>query len=289
MTVIENKPQATIFNQIENDQAYKTTYPSMVGQGANVEAAQELHIFLAELNPSEERVKEYYDVVQKWNDQHLNLSYSMKPCYLGLVFRDASGAEQTVSVMQSSRYVHSNNTDYVVQQSHEDAQWFIEHGFSVIREKIEAQIHGIDGIPNTNAEMALFPTKYFEFHIKIGRVDKEDSSELSEEEIEQLKTISNDFTRKFRVPIPLSYNRNKNQSNGDGQGNQRFLNVRFRQIGFNQVALKVEEIKEAIKQTGKFKVLKTISEYVWYDSFSQLDHGWIDYTPEELKGMMDNL
>jgi hypothetical protein len=173
-----------------------------------------------------------------------------------------------------------------VQQSHEDAQWFVQHGFSVIREKIEAEAHGIEGIPMTDEEMNQYPTKYFEFHIKVGRVDQEDFSEMTQDEIEQLKEISRAFTLKFEVPIPLSFNNNRDQHTGDKLGHQRFLNVRFRNQGLHSLAPKIEEIKQAINGTGKFKVLKLISEYVWYDSFTALDRGWIDYSPEELKELM---
>jgi hypothetical protein len=279
----------TVLNVIENDKAYKSTYPDMRGEGKSIGAAQELHIFLSELNPSQDRVQEYYSVVEKWNQLHPDLTYKMKPCYLSLVFRDAKGDEQTVSVMQSARYVRSNDTDYVVQQSHEDAQWFVKHGFSVIREKIEAEAHGIEGIPMTDEEMNRYPTKYFEFHLKVGRVDQGDFSEMTTDEIEQLKEISRKFTQKFDVPIPLSFNNNRDQHTGDKLGHQRFLNVRFRNKGLNSISPKVEEIKQAINDTGKFKVLKSISEYVWYDSFTALDHGWIDYSPEELEGLMAGL
>ncbi len=283
------KTQAQIFNSIENHQEYKSTYPSMRGEGKNVGAAQEIHIFLAEINPTQERVQEYYSIVEKWNQLHPDLTYKMKPCYLALVFRDSQGGENTVCVMQSSRYVRSNDTDYVVEQSHEDANWFVSQGFSVIREKIEAEAHGIEGIPLTDEEMNRYPSKYFEFHIKVGKVDKEDLSELTDEEIDQLKQISAKFTLKFGVPIPLSYNNNKDQHTGDKLGHQRFLNARFRNLGFNTVAPKIEAIKQAINDTGTFKVLKTISEYVWYDTFPALDHGWIDYSKEELEYLIKEM
>ncbi len=281
--------QAKVFNSIEDDQAYKSTYPAMRGEGKSSGAAQEVHIFLSDINPTPERVLEYYSVVEKWNQMHPDLTYKMKPCYLALIFRNVQGDENTVCVLQSSRYIRSNDTDYVVKQSHEDANWFIQHGFSVIREKIEAEAHGIEGIPITDEEMNRYPSKYFEFHIKVGRADKEDFSELTHFEIEQLKQISTEFTRKFEVPVPLSYNNNRDQHAGDKLGHQRFLNIRFRNEGFNSIEPKVEAIKQAINDTGTFKVIKTISEYVWYDSYPKLDHGWIDYSPEELNSLMIGL
>jgi hypothetical protein len=48
------------------------------------------------------------------------------------------------------------------------------------------------------------------------------------------------------------------------------------------VKLHIKELKQAINEETNFKVAKSIDEYVWYDTFTQLDHGWIDFTPEEL-------
>ncbi len=276
--------QGTVLNRIGDDALYSKTYPQMTGSGT-MEATQELHIFLNELNPSEERVQRYYTLVNEWNDLHPNLTDKMKACYLALVFRDPSGAENTVSVMQSARYLRSNDTAFVVSQAHEDAKWFADHGFTVIREKIEATAYGIIGIPNSNEEMEKYPTKYFEFHIKVGRIDKTDTSELTETEIDELKSISKISTERFQIPIPLSYNKNADKMHKDGLGYQRFLNARFRNIGFDTVKTHVRAIESEINSSKAFRVIKTISEYVWYDSLSALDHGWIDYSPEELQQM----
>lgn len=271
----------TILNRIENDGAYSSSYPFMQGAG-DLAATHEAHIFLGELNPSKEAVDRYYKAVKEWNDLHPEVSDKMKACYLALVFRDPDGKEKTISVMQSARYIRSNDQANVVKETHADADWFAKKGFTVIREKIEATAYGILGIPIQDTEMQCYPTKYFEFHIKVGRQDGANTNELTEKEIAELKNISESFTKKFKTPVPLSYNRNPHQLGTDNQGHQRFLNVRFRQIGLEKVKQKVKEIETAINETKSFKVLKTISEYVWYDSYTKLDHGWIDYTQEEL-------
>ena len=271
----------TVLNRIENDVAYRSSYPVMHGTGT-LAATHEAHIFLGELNPNQEQVLRYYKVVDEWNKCHPEVTDKMKACYLALVFRDPDGTEKTVSVMQSARYIRSNDMEAVVKETHEDADWFAQHDFSVIREKIEASAYGIHGIPLQDAEMERYPTKYFEFHIKVGRADSQDRSELTDAEITELKNISEVFTKQFKTPVPLSYNRNPHQLGNDGQGHQRFLNVRFRKIGLEKVKEQVKEVESAINDTRSFKVIKTISEYVWYDSFTELDHGWIDYTKEEL-------
>lgn len=274
---------ASVLNRIPNDVEYKGTYPEMKGKGDP--GLHEIHIFLSELNPSEERVKSYYKAVEDWNALHPELTRKMKACYLALVFRNSNGSHQTVKVMQSARYFPSDNTDQVVKECHKDADFFAERGFSVIREKIEATAYGIDGIPQTDADTAEHPTKYFEFHIKVGHKEMGDSYPLTEQEVEKLKKISREFTSKFGVPIPLSYNCNKDGVSGDGLGYQRFLNVRFRNQGILSIRPKVDEITHAIHDAG-LRVIKTISEYVWYDSLTKLDHGWIDFNDDELAPLM---
>jgi hypothetical protein len=277
---------AAVKNRIADDAAYKASYPALTGRGGP--ATQELHVFLEELNPTAQRVGEYFEAVRLWNEQHPGLQDTMKACYLGLVFRDPEGLEKVVKVMQSARYFRTDNTDEAVAAIHADADFFVARGFSVIREKIEATAYAIQGIVQNVEEAAKYPSKYFEFHIKIGRLDREGNEPLTNGELEQLKTIANQFTEEFKTPIPLSYNCNPNQVGQDGQGNQRFLNVRFRNMGMSEITPQLKKLEDRIAAVG-LRVLKTISEYVWYDSFTELDHGWIDYTPEEAVRLQENL
>lgn len=166
-------------------------------------------------------------------------------------------------------------------QAHADAKWFADRGLPVIREKIEAMAYGIKEIPVTTQPP---DGKYFEFHIKVGRKDREKASPIEPAEIDALKAISRQFSQQFKRPVPLSYNENKNQFNQDGEGHQRFLNVRFR-ASRDECAVCVNELKAAIDAKTGFTVLKVISEYVWYDTLTALDKGWIDYSPEELAAM----
>ena len=150
----------------------------------------------------------------------------------------------------------------------------------MVREKIEAMAYGINEIPLKETP----PGKYFEFHIKVGRKDREKACPIEPAEIDALRGVSQRFSSVFKIPVPLSYNENKNKVNQDGQGHQRFLNVRFRE-GRDTCVKRVNEVKCAIDADTDFKVLKVISEYVWYDTYTDMDKGWIDYTPEELKKM----
>lgn len=263
-----------------------TDYPSMVGTG-DLMATQEIHHFLLPLNPDGDTLEQYYDAVTEWNTRVLPTLNStdiiqtspMKPCYLALIFRK-EGVEQEVCVMQSARYVRCNIPDLVVKQCQEDTKFFKQRGFQVVREKIEASSYGISGIPLTDEDANKYP-KYFEFHIKVRRKDREDYSPISDDEIDQLKKIAVTFSNQYKIPIPLSFNKNKDKTNKDGKGHQRFLNVRFRNQGLNTIKPKVDLIKAKINTDTSFTVTKVISEYVWYDTYSEMDHGWIDFTPEE--------
>ena len=55
--------------------------------------------------------------------------------------------------------------------------------------------------------------------------------------------------------------------------------------GRNDCVERVNSVKLAIDDFTPFKVLKVISEYVWFDTCVEMDKGWIDYTPEELTKM----
>ena len=65
------------------------------------------------------------------------------------------------------------------------------------------------------------------------------------------------------------------------EGYQRFLNVRFRACGLDTIKPRMAEISAAIEADTPFRVRKTISEWVWHDTMPELDHGWIDFAPEE--------
>jgi len=96
----------------------------------------------------------------------------MKACYLALVFRDVEGNENVVRVLQTSRYIYSDDTTEVINSIHEDKEYFLNQGFDVVREKIEARAYGIDGIPISDEEMTKYP-RYFEFHIKVARKNRD--------------------------------------------------------------------------------------------------------------------
>ena len=265
-------------------------FPRMVGSGS-MPATQEIHIFLAPLNPGEQQLQQYFQLVDTWNasvlptlrDKGLQCE-RMKACHLALVFRRPRGVEEEVCVMQSARYIRSNDPAVVVEQSHADAQWFRDHGFDVVREKIEASAYGIDGVPQSDEPAREHEGKrYFEFHMKVRRADREDGSPITAEEIDQLKTVAVEFSRAYKIPVPLSFNKRKDKENNDGKGHQRFLNLRFRGKGIDNIKPLVRAVEQRIAEQTAFTVVKTISEWVWYDTYTQMDAGWIDFTEDEFR------
>lgn len=266
-----------IVNDIADRAEYAKTYPKLTNQAYG--ALHEIHIFLLPINPEPALVKKAMELTAEFNKNKVGdvQEYSMKMCFLTLVFRNLG----PVKVLQSARYYRSNDQNEVVKQAYIDANYFVQNGFDVVRVKIEANAHSNSGVPLEDIEAKLYP-KYFEFHIKVQHKTSEKAELITEEESNALLEISKKFTKIFQTPVPLSWNNVANCENPDNPGFQRFLNVRFRQIGFNKCKEQLDIIKNAIPEQTNFKVTKSIDEYVWYDSFTDLDHGWIDFTPQEL-------
>jgi hypothetical protein len=263
--MINTRRVQKVLNKVRDDGQYLlTSPPNLISTNEDVEALHEIHIFLMPLNPSDEDVSRYEKAVDEWNLAHPDAKKPMKACLLALEFEDAGW----IKVMQSSRYVLSNDKSHVVSECHADAQFFCERGFDVAREKIEASADGIVGIPILKEDADKWPGKYFEFHIRVERTDKD---EMTEEEQGCLKALSESFTEELGVPVPLSYNALKGS---DGK-RQRYLNLRVRS-GLEDADQQVREVTAAIKNKG-LRVVKTIREYVWYDSYTGMDKGWIDF------------
>lgn len=270
--VISNRPD----DIEEYDDLQITRTPEMAGK--NGLALYEIHIFLGNIwtesdVPDETIIDKYKNVIKMYNDvigdKPCNFK-EMKDPVLVLKFEK----DGYITVLQSSLYYLTNDKKEVIDMTHKVAELFKTAGFQIIREKIEISIHGVNGIPDNTEDMTNYDG-YFEFHIRIGK--KENIGKkipINDEEIYQLELASNHFKDKFERPVPLSYNRNKNDING---GYQRYLNVRFRDVGVSDSVRKVNEIKEYINETTIFKVEKSIDEYIIYDTFVDLDKGWIDF------------
>lgn len=288
----------------------------LVGTGS-LPACNEIHIFLGPLGDG--IAEKYKAAVKEWNATVLPKCpikrAEMKAPVLTLIFRDGQG-EQPVTVCQSAGYIFCDNVATVQEQCDQDAAYFESKGFQVLRKKIEATAYGIKGIPQTAQDVKygvgwsdlshedqqlrlydnywkqvfLGQVGYFEFHLKVQHRNAQGEPQpITDQEESALRALSDKLSHDLQVPIPLSYNREKNENNFDNGGCQRFLNVRFYNLGMEEIKPKLEVISDAIKASGQFQLIKTISEYVWYDSYKQMDHGWIDYSPEELAALQARL
>lgn len=270
-----------IQNRIENEEEYLESCPELSG-------VFESHIFLTPLNPSETEVEQYKIITREINEERKrkgDLNMPLKACHLMLDFRKAG----YVGVMQSSRYIRCGSLKEAVGMCNDDANQyaakFVEKGlsttFAVIREKLECMATTTKGVPQTDEEALKYPTKYFEFHIRVKQKNKNSSTSgtdqkdnnnnhtsVSSDELKELTQISETFTNVFKTPVPISYNQTNEK--------QRYLNVRFRNVGALAALACVEQIEKAIKESEHFDWVKTISEYIGYDSYVQLDQGWIE-------------
>lgn len=217
---MDSKPK--IINDILDRASYALTYPEITN--ATFGALHEIHIFLLPLNPDQETIDKSMELTEKYNNSKIAdlQEYKMKMCFLTLVFRNLG----PVKVLQSARYFRSNDQNEVIRQAYLDANYFVENGFNVVRVKIEANANSNQGVPMEIEEATKYP-KYFEFHIKVQHKNAKIVELISEEESATLLTISKNFTKKFKTPVPISWNNVANCNNPDNPGFQRFLNVRF--------------------------------------------------------------
>lgn len=270
------------------------------GKG-NKQAQHEIHIFLLPLNPNTETIKSYYQAVDDWNTNHQTEytdkfgDFRMKACHLCLIYREkGTFEEKPVFVMQSSVYIKSDDMSEIIKECHKQAKYFQDKGFTILREKIEAMAYGIDGIPISSSDVIKYDdneftkSPYFEFHIKCKFEKDGDNTPLTDENISLLKSCANRISAKYGSPCPLSYNINPHQFGHDCAGNQRFINIRFRNIGLEEIDINLRNIKLIMESEGIY-IIKRISEYVWYDTNPNVDQGWIDFDFGEEKELISHL
>lgn len=251
--------------------------PHMVGSNLGSRALHEIHLFMLPLwttdfSMDNEHIKRYKQVVEMYNttmgtDTSDPYFKPMKDPILALNFVGTG----YVTVMQSSLYVLSNDRAEVIEATHQLATMFSLAGLQVIREKIEASAYGISGIPQTDDDAVKYG-KYFEFHIRVTRKEAAVTNDLTDDELKSLEETSKHLSEHFSVPVPLSYNRSKTEV----AGGQRYLNIRIRNKGMKSIGPILKYIKEYIETYTLFKVVKIISEYIWYDNYEKMDDGWIN-------------
>jgi hypothetical protein len=238
------------------------------------------HVFFSPINPDEEIIKKFKEITEQLISCDIkseNGNSEVKACVLSLDFKN----QGYVRVLQSSRYYYADNIAAAQKELQSEADRYqelfddsfkngeISQEVNVIREKLEI-VATSQGVPVTDEDAKLYPKKYFEFHIRIRRkCDDEKFIPMTSEELQQLKDISLKYSEMFKIPVPLSFNGTRQH--------QRYLNVRFENIGYSSCMERVNFIEEEINKCSIFEHMKTIAEYVPVDSFRQLDSGWIDF------------
>lgn len=269
--VVELK-KGSVQNRINSLEEYKLKFPY-----PKIKKIFEIHIFMFPLNPSPEIIKKYLEItdfINKLRQSEPGFT-KIKPCLLALDYR----GKGYVNVMQSARYFGTDNIEEAIKETNREADLYqklfneafetkeLKEQVYVVREKLET-LASSEGVPQTDSEALKFP-KYFEFHIRVKRKNTENIEPITAEELAELNLLSLKFTELFKTPLPISYNQNNEH--------QRYLNVRFRNVGSITARERVSEIVSAIEKTNNFAPVKIIAEYVPYDSFTELDRGWIDF------------
>jgi hypothetical protein len=171
-----------------------------------------------------------------------------------------------VGVLQSSRYVKGDERA-ARDAADEDARTLSEHGFEVVRRKVEA-VATNEGVPHTAADAARAPAdRYFEFHLLVASR----RGPISNDDVASLRTVARDMSERLHQPCPLSYNALKPQ--------QRFLNLRAHGAGLDDAMVHVRELESEIAKTGELDVVKVISEYICFDDNRAIDNGWLEPLP----------
>ena len=245
-----------------------------------IRGTSESHVFLAPFNPDAPTLARYDAAVADWNDKNARrpgATTVMRPVFLCLDFR-AAGPQ---FVCQSARHVKAETTEFVIDEVHADADHFEAHGFEVLRRKVECYGWS-DGVPQTDEDALAWPDKYFEFHLRINRREDAPDARVTTAEVAQLRALSESYTERFGVPVPLSFNAYK-------EGRQRFLNLRVGHCGLATALASVEHIKRDLSADPALKYLevgKSHIEYVWWDDNRNMDRGWIDFTADEQESIL---
>lgn len=244
-------------------------FPLIEGKASDSPAVHELHVYL-EVNPTIEKVCQFIKSVNQWNDKYPELKRKMKAYNVGAL-DEATG--KAVYVMLSARNFQSNSQDAVIAELKSDAKWFEEQGFKILRQKIEAKALISLGIPLNGDEMKNYPGSYYEFHVQVARKNTEDKSAFSEAEINELNKLSKTLSEQLRIPVPQSFSMNNDSvvAGDRSHGCRRFFDLRFHKLGLNDILPLLEKVQKTIDKTGSFRHVKNINEYVWYDTYPQLD------------------
>lgn len=233
----------------------------------------ELHVFVDPINPDDAARDAFIEHVAKYNKSE-KPRFLMKACVLGLRFRNGIGGFKNVYVLQTAMYFLAETLDEAINAIKEQRAFFEKYG-PVLRLKIEGIVDKIDGCPETEAEAAERPDRYFEMHIKVY-TSPDDSVETLRE---KARVFADDAAKTAPYPIPLSWNALRDKAYRDGRGHQVFLNARPRGVTIDGAKACRDDLIKRLRAAG-FIVAETHLEYVLWDEDTldpPMDKGWIDF------------
>lgn len=199
--------------------------------------------------------------------------HGLKPIFVGVSY--TSGFKRFV---QTSRYISGQYPEALLKLN-SDANILTISGFKIIRKKIEAIASTIDDpFEYTQLNSDDISSSYYETHIVFGLntqylTDPKQpyvSEFKSNSELEEIEKINQEYYRnkafgKYRFFVPLSFNLKKSEEN------QCFLTLRHYSNEFNKVSEDEQLIIQKISGDLGIQHIKTIREFVIYDTNSSVD------------------
>ncbi|KAJ6237179.1 hypothetical protein M0813_26733 [Anaeramoeba flamelloides] len=192
----------------------------------------------------------------------------MKPTVLDLVTgrNEKTNKLEYLRIIQTSRYLSTNDYEAVKKVMAADVKFLEEHGMIALRTKTELDVLGSpEGYPLTD-EQAREMGKYFEFHFKLELL--EDSGSNNNKYDNKLYDIGKELQKLYGTIVPFSYNL--------VEPYQRFLNLRFWDNGYNNIEKFIKLFtKKILEYDCIVSISRTISEYIVQDSLEEFDYPWI--------------
>ena len=249
-------------------------------------ACHEIHLFLGPVGTTENPlkstdIKRYQDLVVLFNSTMMDektgnpyKSFRMMGCPELVINYDFTD----ITIMQTSMYVYHNDMKAVLEYAYALADAMCFAGYDIYRVKIEAMIDGCTGIPEKDSEMP--EGTYTEFHIKVARKNGDSLTPLEPSEIKTLEQTAVTLSDTANTMVALSYNKSTFDSKNINTPiyskiNQRYFNTRYYGMGVERALVEINNFCETIAETTDFKPIVKHNEWVWYDTGSIFDEGWI--------------
>lgn len=164
---------------------------------------------------------------------------------------------QTRSQSMTASYHHGSLAD-VAEEVAALSRRIRAAGFPIRRVKLEA-VATNDGVPDTDAQAALFPpSNYFEFHVKL------------------LLTATADLARLGELCARHDAHLSRNALKRDAAGrSERFATLRVYRAGRQRAFAHFDAFLADLEAAG-YVFTNKLREYAIYDTAVALDAGWID-------------